>query len=413
MNFKDNIHNSVNLFRQNKTRAFLTMLGIIIGIAGVIVIISAGNGAQSLITNQIKSQGSNLVAIFPGNGDDEGPPVSVMGIVITTLKYDDVKALKNSVRAPDVLDYTGYVRGSIDASWQGNKANTSYVGVSASLPFIEDTTTQTGSFFTAEDENGLQKVAVLGSDVKKDLFNDQDPIGGLVKMGKHSFRVIGVMRERGTAGFTNQDNQIYVPITTAQKLLSGINYVNFARVKINDENKISAAMDDIREILRERHNIDIGAPVDFDVRSQRDALDVLFKVTNAVKFFLVAVAAVALLVGGIGIMNIMLASVQERVREIGLRKAVGAQSWQILSQFLVETVVITSLAGIIGMVFGIIAAYIISVIVRGLGYDWEFSVSILSIILSVGVSSIIGFIFGLVPARRAGRLDPIEALRYE
>jgi len=172
-------------------------------------------------------------------------------------------------------------------------------------------------------------------------------------------------------------------------------------------------MDDIREILRERHNIDIGAPVDFDVRSQRDALDVLFKVTNAVKFFLVAVAAVALLVGGIGIMNIMLASVQERVREIGLRKAVGAQSWQILSQFLVETVVITSLAGIIGMVFGIIAAYIISVIVRGLGYDWEFSVSILSIILSVGVSSIIGFIFGLVPARRAGRLDPIEALRYE
>ena len=413
MNFKDNIHNSVNLFRQNKTRAFLTMLGIIIGIAGVIVIISAGNGAQSLITNQIKSQGSNLVAIFPGNGDDEGPPVSVMGIVITTLKYDDVKALKNSVRAPDVLDYTGYVRGSIDASWQGNKANTSYVGVSASLPFIEDTTTQTGSFFTAEDENGLQKVAVLGSDVKKDLFNDQDPIGELVKMGKHSFRVIGVMRERGTAGFTNQDNQIYVQITTAQKLLSGINYVNFARVKINDENKISAAMDDIREILRERHNIDIGAPVDFDVRSQRDALDVLFKVTNAVKFFLVAVAAVALLVGGIGIMNIMLASVQERVREIGLRKAVGAQSWQILSQFLVETVVITSLAGIIGMVFGIIAAYIISVIVRGLGYDWEFSVSILSIILSVGVSSIIGFIFGLVPARRAGRLDPIEALRYE
>src|SRR3989338_5646675 len=180
MNFKDNIHNSVNLFRQNKTRAFLTMLGIIIGIAGVIVIISAGNGAQSLITNQIKSQGSNLVAIFPGNGDDEGPPVSVMGIVITTLKYEDVKALKNSVRAPDVLDYTGYVLGSIDASWQGNKANTSYVGVSASLPFIEDTTTQTGSFFTAEDENGLQKVAVLWSDVKKDLFNDQDPIGGLV-----------------------------------------------------------------------------------------------------------------------------------------------------------------------------------------------------------------------------------------
>ncbi|MBI4993319.1 MAG: ABC transporter permease [Candidatus Magasanikbacteria bacterium] len=413
MNFKDNIHNSINLFRQNKILAFLTMLGIIIGIAGVIVIISAGNGAQSLITNQIKSQGSNLVAIFPGNGEDEGPPVSVMGIVITTLKYDDMKALKDPLRAPDVLDYTGYVRGSANASWQGNKADTSYVGVSASLPFIEDTAVQAGSFFTAEDENGLQKVAVLGSDVKKDLFNDRDPINELVKIGKHSFRVIGVMRERGTAGFTNQDNQIYVPITTAQKLLSGINYVNFARVKISDETRIDAAMDDIKEILRERHSIDIGAPIDFDVRSQRDALNALFKVTSAVKFFLVAVAAVALLVGGIGIMNIMLASVQERVREIGLRKAVGAQSRQILSQFLVETVVITSLAGIVGIFLGIFVSYLLSLIVQSFGYDWTFSISVFSVLLSVIVSSLIGFIFGLVPARRASRLDPIEALRYE
>ncbi|MBI5221931.1 MAG: ABC transporter permease [Candidatus Magasanikbacteria bacterium] len=413
MNFSETLHNTYHILSANKTRSILTMLGIIIGITGVIVIISAGNGAQSLISNQIKSQGSNLVAIFPGNGEDEGPPVSVMGIVITSLKYDDVKALKNAVRAPDILDYTAYVRGSVDASWQGNKANTSYVGVSASLPFIEDTGAQSGAFFTEDDENGLQKVAVLGADVKNDLFGDQDPIGELVKIGKHSFRVVGVMRERGTAGFTNQDNQIYVPVTTAQKLLSGINYVNFARVKVSDETQIDSAMDDIREILRERHNLDIGASADFDVRSQKDALDALLKVTNAVKFFLVAVAAVALLVGGIGIMNIMLVSVQERIREIGLRKAVGAQSRQILSQFLVETVVITSLAGIVGIVLGIFISYLLSLIVQSLNYDWTFSISVFSVLLSVSVSSIIGFIFGLVPARRASQLDPIEALRYE
>lgn len=413
MNLGETLYNTCQILFANKVRSVLTMLGIIIGIAGVIVIISAGNGAQSLIVNQIKSQGSNLVAIFPGNTEDDGPPASVMGVVITSLKYDDVKALKDSVRAPDVLDYTAYVRGSMDASWQGNKADTSYVGVSASLPFIEDTGTQSGSFFTEEDESSLQKVAVLGADVKKDLFGDQNPIGELVKIGKHSFRVVGVMRERGTAGFTNQDNQIYVPVTTAQKLLSGINYVSFARVKISDENKIDKAMGDISEILRERHNVDIGEPVDFDVRSQRDALNALFKVTNAVKFFLVAVAAVALIVGGIGIMNIMLVSVQERVREIGLRKAVGARGNDILSQFLIETIVITSLAGIVGIFLGIFVSYLLSLIVQSLGYDWTFSISVFSVLLSVIVSSIIGFIFGLVPARRASKLDPIEALRYE
>lgn len=413
MNLSETLHNTYHILSANKTRSILTMLGIVIGIAGVIVIISVGSGAQSLIVNQIKSQGANLIAVFPGNTEDEGPPASVMGIVITSLKYDDVKALKDPARAPDILDYTAYVRGSVDASWQGNKANTSYVGVSASLPFIEDTGAQSGAFFTEEDENSLQKVAVLGADVKKDLFGDQDPIGELVKIGKHSFRVIGVMRERGTAGFTNQDNQIYVPVTTAQKLLAGINYISFGRVKVSDEAKIDDAMDDIGEILRERHNIDIGAPVDFDVRSQKDALDVLLKVTNAIKFFLAAVAAVALLVGGIGITNIMLVSVQERIREIGLRKAVGAQNQNILSQFLIETVLITSIAGVIGIILGVVVSYLIAIVVRQLGYDWDFSVSVLSIILSVGVSFAIGFVFGLVPARKASKLDPIEALRYE
>jgi putative ABC transport system permease protein len=234
-----------------------------------------------------------------------------------------------------------------------------------------------------------------------------------VKIGKHGFRVIGVMRERGTSGFANQDNQIYVPITTAQKLLLGINYVNFGRAKVKDNADIDHAIDDIKSILRDRHDLAIGQPNDFDVRSQKDAINVLLKVTNAIKFFLAAVAGIALLVGGIGIMNIMLVAVQERIREIGLRKAVGATKFDVTEQFLIETVIITSIAGILGIILGIFISYLVSFIMQSLGFDWNFSISLVSVFLSVIISSAIGFIFGLVPARRASKLDPIEALRYE
>ena len=413
VNLRDNFNNSINLFRQNKSRAILTMLGIVIGIMGVIVIISAGNGAQGLIVNQIQSQGSNLIAVFPGSGDEEGPPVSVMGIVITTLKYNDIKALKDPILSPHVEDVTGYVRGTDTVTFGSNKADTTFIGVSASLPNIEDTGVALGSFFGEEDERGLQKVAVLGSDVKKDLFGDDDPLGQLVKIGKHSFRVIGVMRERGTSGFANQDNQIYVPITTAQKLLLGINYINFGRAKIKDNVDIDKAIDDIKLILRDRHDLAFGQPNDFDIRSQKDAINILLKVTNAIKFFLAAVAGIALLVGGIGIMNIMLVAVQERIREIGLRKAVGARNFDIMEQFLVETILITSAAGIIGIILGVMVSYLIAQIMQLLKFDWDFSVSIFSVILSVVVSSVIGLVFGIVPARRASKLNSIEALRYE
>ena len=413
MHLGENIYNAFHILTHNKVRSILTMLGIIIGVSAVIMIISVGAGAQSLIFNQIKSQGTNLVAVFPGSGEDDGPPVSVMGVVITTLKYDDIKALKDSARSPYVEAYTGYVRGNTTVVWQGNKEDTTYIGASAGLLDVEGTKVVKGNFFTEEDEKTLQRVAVLGSDVKKNLFGDQDPIGQVIKIDKTTFRVIGVMTERGVSGFANQDNQIYVPITTAQKLLLGINYVSYGRFKINDENKIDIAMSDIEEILRDRHDIALNEPKDFDVRSQKESLDVLLKITNAVKFFLAAIAGIALVVGGIGIMNIMLVSVQERIREIGLRKAVGAKSKQILFQFLLETVVLTFLAGIIGIIFGILVSYGISSVITFLGYDWEFSISLFSIILGVVVSSGIGLIFGLVPARRASKLNPIEALRYE
>ena len=413
MNIRDNFNSSFRILLQNKSRSFLTMLGIIIGIMGVIVIISAGNGAQSLIISQIQSQGTNLVAVFPGSGDKEGPPVSVMGIVITTLKYDDILALKDPVLSPHVKAVTGYVRASETVTWRGNKADTSIVGVSYTLPEVEETETVEGSFFTEEDEKSLQKVAVLGSDVKKNLFDGENPIGELVKIGKTSYRVVGVMEERGASGFSNQDNQIYIPVTTGQKLLLGIDHVSFGRAKISADVAAEHAMEDIKSILRVRHDIKENQPDDFDVRSQKESIDVMLKVTNAIKFFLAAVAGIALVVGGIGIMNIMLVAVQERIREIGLRKAVGARNYDIMEQFLIETIFITSLAGIIGIILGIFVSYSVAKVITFLGYDWEFSISIYSIILAVGVSSAIGFIFGLIPARRASKLNSIEALRYE
>ena len=222
------------------------------------------------------------------------------------------------------------------------------------------------------------------------------------------------MAERGAAGFSNQDNQVYIPITTAQSLILGIKHVSFARAKVDSTDNIDAAMDDIHAILQDRHNIATGAPVDFDIRSQKQGAESLLAITNAIKFFLAAVAGIALIVGGIGIMNIMLVSVEERIREIGLRKAIGAKNNDILFQFLIEAIVVTSIAGIFGIILGVGVSFIISVGVKLFGFDnWDFVIPVYSVILGLGVSSVIGLIFGVLPARRASQLNPIEALRYE
>jgi ABC-type antimicrobial peptide transport system permease subunit len=389
------------------------MLGIIIGIAGVITIISVGNGAEHLIIQQVKSQGSNLIAIFPGNTEEEGPPASVFGIVITTLKLEDVQKLTNNLRLPYIEHTSGYVQGTDRITWQGEETTATFVGGNASIPEIESTTISTGHFFTEDDVISNQKVTVLGFDIAQELFGDQDPIQKRIKIGKHNFRIIGVMSERGTSGFTNQDRQIYVPITTAQKLLLGINHISFARAKISDEHAIQESKESIKEILREQHNLEFGEPNDFDVRSQTDALDALLSITKALRLFLTAIASIALLVGGIGIMNIMLASVEERIREIGIRKAVGAKKSHIISQFLIESIILTLIAGILGIFAGIGISFMIAKIVQLLGFEWKFIVPLYSLLLSAGVSGTIGLVFGLLPAKKAGKLNPIEALRYE
>ena len=411
-----NLLQEIHSVGRNKIRSFLTMLGIIIGVMAVIVVMSVGAGAQSLILNQVKSLGSDLVGILPGASDEKGPPASALGIVITSLKSEDIdKIVNNNGEYPQIVAGTGYVKGSDTITWSGNgnEVDTSFTGVNASLIDVENAKVAAGRFFTEEEDKTMARVAVLGSDTARDLFGEDDPINKDIKIKKTTFNIIGVMARRGTSGFQNQDNQVFVPLKTAQKLLLGIDYISFARLKVDAPENVNDAMDYTRMVLRERHKIDKPADEDFNVRSMAQGVEAITKITDALKFFLVAVAAIALIVGGIGIMNIMLAAVQERTREIGLRKAVGAKNRHIVQQFLVETVMITFIGGAIGIGLGILISFVVAKVAQYLGYNWDFVISVGSIFLGCVVSIGVGLLFGITPARRAAQLDPIEALRYE
>ncbi|MEK7189543.1 MAG: ABC transporter permease [Patescibacteria group bacterium] len=397
--------------KKNRRRTFLTMLGIIIGVSAVIFINSVGAGAQSLIFNQIKGVGSNLIGILPGGSEEDGPPASVMGIIITTLTNDDALAIAKLI--PHAESVTSYVKGTGTLHWQAQTADLNFNGVSASYIKTEDTEVGEGRFFTEDEARDLSRVIVLGSQITKDLFGDQDPLGQTVRLKKENFRVIGVMKARGTAGFQNYDTEIFIPLLTAQKLLLGIKHISFMRVKIDQKIYLDDSVEQIKQILRDRHNIRDAREDDFSVRNQAQALQVLGSVTDALRLFMTAIAALGLLVGGIGIMNIMLVAVNERIHEIGLRKAVGATYKNILWQFLLETTFISFFAGAIGIILGIILSFLAAVIVRQLDYDWDFVVSWQSIVLGFGASCAVGLIFGIYPARQAARLEPMEALRYE
>jgi len=388
------------------------MLGIIIGIMSVIVIMSVGAGAQSLILNQVKGMGSNLIGVLPGSSNEDGPPASAMGIVITSFKNKDVEAVMNAGNS-HLVAATGYIRGRDTITWGEQKTDTNFVGVSYTYPSVEDAELGSGRFFTEEEDRSSGRVAVIGSQVAEDLFQDLDPIGKIIKIKRTSFNIIGVMEERGVSGFENQDNQIFVPLETAQKTLLGVDYISYARFKIDAAENVDDSMEFVRAIIRDEHDITNPENDDFSVRSMAQGLSTLTTITNALKLFLVAVASIALMVGGIGIMNIMLAAVQERTREIGLRKAVGAKKRQIISQFLIETMAITLTGGLIGIVLGLLISFAVARVAQGMEYDWEYVVSVSSILLACFVSIGIGLIFGLLPARRAANLDPIEALRYE
>lgn len=389
------------------------MLGIIIGVAAVILIMSLGAGAQSLILSQLDGFGGDLIGILPGKSDEKGPPASVFGLKITTLTTSDAEALKNKNNVSHLLGVASYYNSSEIFSYQAVNYSADLNGISGDYLLVETSKVERGRFFTNEELDSNSRLVVLGSQVAQELFANSDPVGKKIKVKNKSMTVIGVMEERGQVGFSNYDDLVLAPLAFVQKDIAGVNYLSAIRAKVDSSDNVDESILMIQGILRERHDIDNPEDDDFSVRSFKDALDLVVTITDAIRYFLAAMAALSLIVGGIGIMNIMLVSVTERTREIGLRKALGATRRQVLNQFLFEAIALTLIGGLIGLLAGTFLSYLVSIVVRSLDYSWDFVISIPSVLVAIGLSIIIGVIFGYYPAKRASNLSPIEALRYE
>lgn len=407
--------------RARKGRTILTILGITIGVAGVIIIISLGAGAQSLILGQVTKLGSNLLYIQPGKTAENGAPIP--GLVITSLVNNDADALRDRGRVPHATAINASVQGAATIVWGNKTADASFLGTDEEYPQVVNFTMQAGQFFNEAENDGGANVVVLGSAISEQLFGASgvDPVGQIIKVkssvqdkaGGVPLRVIGVIAPRGSSFFQNQDELVFMPLIIGQQQVLGIHYLKSIYVKVDDASNVEATISAINTVLKQQHRIQDDINIDFTVRNQADAIKILSTITDALSLFLVAMAAISLVVGGIGILNIMMVTVAERTREIGLRKAVGATKKAIRNQFLLEACLLTSLGGLVGIIIGVIVSYLISIVMKKLGYDWAFVISWISIVLSVGVSILTGIIFGLFPAIKAAKLDPIEALRYE
>lgn len=404
MNIPDLLQETYIALSANKTRSLLTMLGIVIGIGSVIAMISLGQGASGSITSSIEGLGSNLLTVIPGALEPGRGQVSSGRGSAETLKNEDVEVIR---KISGVLHISPELNRRFQIIAPGNNTNSTIIGVTGDYAVVHNAVSAQGSVITDANVRSIAKVVVLGPNVAKDLFGEIDPVGKNIRINSVGFKVIGILQAKGGSGFASPDDTVFVPLSTMQKVLAGANYLSSIAVSVDNKDLMSQVQEDITTLLSQKHRVD-PENADFSIISQADILGTLNQITTTLTIFLASVAGISLLVGGIGIMNMMLTTVTERTREIGLRKAIGATKRDISFQFLAESILLTFVGGLIGIILGWLISFAVSSF-AGINA----SVSLGSVALAFGVSAGIGIIFGYYPARRAASLNPIEALRYE
>jgi macrolide transport system ATP-binding/permease protein len=401
--FTDHLRQAVYAVFSHKLRSTLSMLGILIGVAAVIAMLALGQGARDSITQQLSSMGSNLLNLHPGS--HRSGPVSMEAGAVTRFTPQDAEALR---RLPLVRRVTASVQGRAQVVSGAANWNTQVVGAEVPYAEMRASVPALGRFFTDAEERGRQKVAVIGTTVVQNLFPNSNPVGATVRVNRVPFQIIGVLPTKGATGWRDQDDVLVVPLSTAMYRLLGKDYVDSIDVEVRDAQFMDEAVEAVTALVKQRHPSPSREDDGFEIRNMAELQDTLKKTTQTLTLLLGSIAAISLLVGGIGIMNIMLVSVTERTREIGLRKALGARRQDILIQFLIEAVLMTLSGGLSGILLGVGLSWSLSVLAK-----WNTSVSLWSVVLAMTFSVAVGLIFGLWPARQAAQLKPIEALRYE
>ena len=401
--FSDHIHESIHAIISHKMRALLSMLGISIGVAAVIAMLALGEGAKESIAQKLSSLGSNLLMVRAGSSQSRG--VALGAGAVTRFTLQDAEAMSH---VTDVKKVSGAVQGRVQIVFADKNWNTQVQGVGVDYVSMRAATPTSGRFFTEAELRARQKVALLGTTVIKQVFGDSDPIRQTIKINRINFQVIGVLPTKGATGFNDADDVIVVPVTTAMYRLLGKQYLDSVDVEVIAPELMDQAQDNVSNLVIKRHHLNKDQEDSFQIRNMAQIQETLASTTQTMTLLLGSIAAISLLVGGIGIMNIMLVSVTERTREIGLRKAIGARRSDITVQFLIESVLLTFAGGLIGVIVGVGAALLLSFFA-----GWATKISLISIIMATTFSVVVGIIFGLRPAIQAASLNPIEALRYE